>query len=77
MVPGPGDETVDATGHILDRDKFIKLLKEYYELRGWEKDTGLPEEKALFHLGVEELLPDFHPLLNPPPQGGGQDGGEK
>jgi aldehyde:ferredoxin oxidoreductase len=59
MVPGPGDEVVDATGNMLDRDKFTGQLKEYYELRGWEKDTGLPGEKTLSHLGLEDLLPDF------------------
>ena len=35
MVPGPGENGVDAKGKRLDRDKFTRMLKEYYQLRGW------------------------------------------
>jgi len=31
------------------------LLKEYYELRGWDEKTGLPTEKTLAALGMEDL----------------------
>jgi len=42
VVPGPGDEVIDTTGNILDRGKFKSLLKEYYRLRGWDEETGIP-----------------------------------
>ena len=42
IVPGPGEEPVKATGNILDRDRFKNMLKEYYHLRGWNEETGLP-----------------------------------
>lgn len=41
IVPGHGEEPVEATGNILDRDRFISMLKEYYRLRGWDEETGL------------------------------------
>jgi aldehyde:ferredoxin oxidoreductase len=59
IVPGPDDEIVNATGRTLDRDKFTCMLKEYYRLRGWHEDTGLPLEKTLTHLGLDDLLPHF------------------
>jgi aldehyde:ferredoxin oxidoreductase len=59
LVPGPGDQIIDATGNTLVRDEFSNMLKEYYGLRGWDKDTGLPKEETLSELGLKELVPDF------------------
>ena len=59
MVPGPGEEIVDATGKTLDRDKFTGMLKEYYHLRGWDEDTGLPHRKTLTDLDLDDLAPSF------------------
>ena len=59
MVPGPGDEAVDATGKILDRDKFMSMLKEYYRLRGWDEETGLPRVETLTALGLDDLAAAF------------------
>ncbi|MGD9142462.1 MAG: aldehyde ferredoxin oxidoreductase N-terminal domain-containing protein [Dehalococcoidia bacterium] len=55
IMPGPGAQPVDITGNILDRDKFTTMLKEYYEIRGWDKDTGLPARETLASLGMEDL----------------------
>ena len=59
MVPGPGEEAVDVTGKVLDRDRFISMLKEYYRLRGWDEETGLPRVETLADLGLDELVPSF------------------
>jgi aldehyde:ferredoxin oxidoreductase len=59
MVPGPDDETVDATGKTLDRTKYASLLKEYYRLRGWDEETGLPRAETLADLGIDDLAPSF------------------
>ena len=55
LVPGPGDEPVDMTGNVLDRDRFIMMLKEYYRLRGWDENTGLPGAETLASLGLKDL----------------------
>jgi aldehyde:ferredoxin oxidoreductase len=55
MVPGPDNETVDASGKTLDRDKFLNMLKEYYHLRGWDKETGFPSADTLGKLGLQDL----------------------
>ena len=57
MVPGPGDEPVNVTGNVLDRDKFVSMLKEYYRLRGWDEETGLPLPGTLSALGLDDLIP--------------------
>ena len=58
-VPGPDEETVDATGKTLDRAKSTSLLKEYYRLRGWDEETGLPQAETLAALGIDDLAPSF------------------
>lgn len=54
LVPGPGDEPVNAVGNRLDKARFIAMLKEYYRLRGWDAETGLPLRETLAKLGLEE-----------------------
>jgi aldehyde:ferredoxin oxidoreductase len=55
LVPGPGDEPVDMAGRVLDRDEFTEMLKEYYRLRGWDEDTGLPKAETMETLGLKDL----------------------
>ncbi len=55
MVPGPGDKPVNAVGKVLDRNKFVNMLKEYYRLRGWDEETGLPRGETLSALGLDDL----------------------
>ena len=33
-------------GHRIERDKFEKMLNEYYEARGWNQEGELPEERV-------------------------------
>lgn len=55
IMPGPKAQPVDMTGNKLDRDKFKAMLQEYYELRGWDKKTGLPTRETLVRLGMNDL----------------------
>jgi aldehyde:ferredoxin oxidoreductase len=47
MVPGIGDEPVNATGKMLDRARYTEMLQEYYKLRGWSEEGLLPEKVDL------------------------------
>jgi aldehyde:ferredoxin oxidoreductase len=58
-VPGPGDEAVDVRGRVLDRDRFTTMLKEYYHLRGWDKEKGHPRPDTLAALGLDDLMATF------------------
>ncbi|MBU1627343.1 hypothetical protein KKB18_08245 [bacterium] len=37
----------------LDRENFLALLDEYYDLRGWDRVTGHPKAETLRKLGLE------------------------
>jgi aldehyde:ferredoxin oxidoreductase len=56
LVPSPEGGAVDAIGNVLDRDKFTLMLKEYYRLRGWDEETGLPCAETLIALGLNDLV---------------------
>jgi aldehyde:ferredoxin oxidoreductase len=55
VVPGPGARPLDISGNVLDRDKFMEMLKEYYRLRGWDEKTGVPTKETLAELGMEDV----------------------
>ena len=55
-VLGPGGEAVSVTGKVLDRNRFTSMLKEYYHLRGWDQETGLPRAETLVALGLDDLV---------------------
>jgi aldehyde:ferredoxin oxidoreductase len=59
MVPGPSNEAADATGNVLDKDKFKDMLKEYYRLRGWDEKKGRPRSDTLRNLGIKDLSGSF------------------
>lgn len=44
-----------AKGAILSRDTIESLLDEYYELREWDKKTGLPTKEKLNRLGLNDI----------------------
>ena len=41
-----------SKGERLDRDKYEALLTEYYSLRGWDLDTGVPKPATRSRLGL-------------------------
>lgn len=43
-------------GLRLERDQWSSMLDEYYELHGWDKNTGRPLKETLVQLGLEELV---------------------
>jgi len=47
IVPDTDRGSIEVTGNRLDKDKFSKMLKEYYRLRGWNEESGLPESETL------------------------------
>lgn len=59
LVPGEGDSAVDMRGNRLDRTRFEAMLKEYYGLRGWDRDSGIPAESTLRSLGLSDVLAAF------------------
>jgi aldehyde:ferredoxin oxidoreductase len=52
LVPGPGDEVLSRRGKVLKRKDFETMRKEFYELRGWDPDTGLQKPETLEKLAL-------------------------
>lgn len=43
-------------GAALDREEFAAALRGYYEMRGWNVETGMPERHKLEELGIADLV---------------------
>ena len=61
LIPDSGEEAVSTVGNILDRERFMSVLKEYYHLRGWNPETGVPYTETLAALGLDDLVSTFSP----------------
>ena len=53
MADGP------KKGSILARETIEKVLDEYYEVRGWDKETGTPTKEKLVELGLRSEADDL------------------
>lgn len=47
-------------GAILSREDIDKVLDEYYEVRGWDKQSGVPTRKKLLELGLDDVAADLY-----------------
>ena len=56
LVPGEGDVVLSRKGQTIDRDIFQKMRDEFYQLRGWDPETGYPRAEKLHELGLSDLL---------------------
>lgn len=55
-----------AKGAILDHKKWNEMLSRYYEIHGWDIETGIPTAETLHEYGLDDLVPDIeHPAQNP------------
>jgi aldehyde:ferredoxin oxidoreductase len=54
-------------GYRCEREKWDEMLEEFYELQGWDKETGLQTRKGLEELEIEDIakkLEKAHRLIN-------------
>ena len=49
-------------GSVLEREKFGKMLEDYYALRGWDVTTGIPTRETLEKLHLQGVAADLHRL---------------
>ena len=54
LAPGKDGEPISKKGTVVDREKFAKMLSEYYELRGWDK-SGLQTKQKLAELNLADI----------------------
>jgi aldehyde:ferredoxin oxidoreductase len=61
LVPGKDGEPISQKGTVVDREKFAKMLSEYYELRGWDKSNGLQTTRKLVELDLGDIAEGLAP----------------
>jgi aldehyde:ferredoxin oxidoreductase len=49
-------------GQRLSHDELDSMLDNYYELRGWDKDTGIPTATKLKELGLDYVVKELRTL---------------
>lgn len=49
-------------GWKMDKEKYNKMLDEYYEIHGWDKHTSFPIKKTLVDLGLKEIANDLEKI---------------
>ena len=59
IVPGKDGEIASKKGAVLDRQDFEKMKDEYYDLRGWDVETGLPRMSTLEDLDLPDIAVDL------------------
>ena len=46
-------------GTVIDRAKFEEMKSEYYGLRGWDIETGVPAKTKLEELDLSDVAEDL------------------
>ena len=60
IVPGKDGEIVSIEGAVFDRQDFETLKDEYYELRGWDVESGLPRADTLRQFDMKDIADDLN-----------------
>jgi aldehyde:ferredoxin oxidoreductase len=59
LVPGPEEEPVCVKGNTLNKKSFEAMREEFYELRGWDPETGLQMAGTLEQLELSDVSQDL------------------
>jgi hypothetical protein len=43
----------------MDEGKYNRMLDEYYDLHGWDRETSFPKRETLVDLGLEDVANDL------------------
>ncbi len=59
LVPGKDGKVISRIGSTVDRQGFEQMKDEYYRLRGWNVETGLPTRESMKALDLESVADDL------------------
>lgn len=62
IVPGAGDEAISRRGKTLERDVFERMRTEFYQLRGWDPESGLQKRETLTSLGLADVARELEAM---------------
>jgi aldehyde:ferredoxin oxidoreductase len=49
-------------GWAIDHEKYNRMLDEYYEIHGWNKETSYPCREVLENLGLKNVADDLEKI---------------
>jgi aldehyde:ferredoxin oxidoreductase len=58
-----------SRGMVMREDVLEKMKDEYYDIRGWDRATGIPTPQRLFALDLPDIAEDMRKILS-----GGKEG---
>jgi aldehyde:ferredoxin oxidoreductase len=58
LLPGYFDQ-IDPLGHTINRDEFSQAMDRYYQLRGWDLETGVPSRAKLEELDLSGVADEL------------------
>ena len=66
-LPTPRDlaepiPTGPMAGWKIDREKFNRMLDEYYDLHGWNRETSFPTRETLVRTGAGQVADDLEKI---------------
>jgi len=56
FLPASGNDVISRKGKAVNKDEFEKIKNEYYQLRGWDLETGLLKKDLLKKLNLTEII---------------------
>jgi aldehyde:ferredoxin oxidoreductase len=59
LMPGKNGEIISRVGAVVEKDKFEQMKTEYYSLRGWDIESGLPTKAKLEELRLSDVAADL------------------
>jgi len=59
LMPGQDGKIISKIGSVVDLEEFEKMKSEYYQLRGWDVETGFPTRAKLNELGLGDITSDL------------------
>jgi aldehyde:ferredoxin oxidoreductase len=59
LVPGKDGEAISRIGSQVDRQEFERMKDEYYRIRGWDVETGLPTRESLEGLELRDIADEL------------------
>ncbi|MEM3041513.1 MAG: aldehyde ferredoxin oxidoreductase N-terminal domain-containing protein [Nitrososphaerota archaeon] len=55
----PAWEIARSPPPVVNREKFEMMKNEYYSIRGWDIETGVPKKEKLEELGLEDVVSEL------------------
>ena len=52
-------KTDDMEGQRLEKDKWEQMLDEYYDLQGWDRETGWQTKETLEKIELNEIAKEL------------------